>query len=630
MSRAAPLVSAGALLLLLLRSPVAGTPSSPLLDLAVVAAAPAALWWVLRGRGRPGRGTTAVDGLVTGSCAALVLWLLRGQPRAQPLADAAGAAGAAAPVLAAGALLALCALATTGALATVAQLHSGSPGHASEERAVRSGALTSAVVVASVVAAVSLTAGAGGAYLDAESGTLLCLVVALGAARELLLRHQRARLVADLRRQALTDDLTGLPNRRALVELLHHEGGTAGGAVVVELGLDSFYEYNAQFGPDCGDAALRSVARVLRATTPPGWTVHRTGGDQFLLRGPGTADDGRRRAEAALAAVRRACLADERPLTASAGVAEAPRGASDPLAVLSDAAAALRATKAHRDGGVGVHDAALVERTRRKHQVTAALREALARDQLSVGLQPVVDIATGATTGVELLSRWTDPVLGRVSPEEYVPLAEAAGLVHQVGACVLRQGLAAVVAAGGVERRLRVAVNASVHELRRHGYADALREAAAHAGVPLDLLTVEVTESVFLAREDPAATTLRELQEAGVRLAIDDFGTGYSSLGYLDRLPVSCVKVDRSLVVAACASERSLALLSAVVAVSASLGLEVVAEGIEQEEQARVVHGLGVGQGQGWLWSPALEPGQLAAHLAAPARPLAAIREGAR
>nr|WP_255479807.1 bifunctional diguanylate cyclase/phosphodiesterase [Quadrisphaera sp. RL12-1S] len=429
-----------------------------------------------------------------------------------------------------------------------------------------------------------------------------------------------------MRRQVLTDDLTGLPNRRDLVEVLQRDGA-AERTVVVKLGLDSFYEYNAQFGSSCGDAALRSVARVLLETTPADWTVHRTGGDQFLLRGPGTAADGRARAEVALAAVRRASLSDDRPLSASAGVAEAVPGVLDPAAVLSDAAAALRATKARCDGGIGVHDAALVERTRRQHQVTAALREALAADRLSVGLQPVVDVATGTTTGFELLSRWDDPVLGVVSPEEYVPVAEAAGLVHQLGESVLRQGLAAHVAAGGVERHLRVAVNASVHELRRYGYADGVRAAAAQAGVPLDLLTVEVTESVFLAREDPAAPTLRELREAGVRLAIDDFGTGYSSLGYLDRLPVTYVKVDRSLVVAAAASERSRALLAAVVAVSRSLDLEVVAEGIEDEAQARMVLDLGVRLGQGWLWSRALEPSQLAAHLAAPPRALTADRE---
>ncbi|WP_180357684.1 bifunctional diguanylate cyclase/phosphodiesterase [Streptomyces sp. NP160] len=562
------------------------------------------------------RRTTALDALVTGASAAVVVWLLRAQRSAQHLPPATSA-------LAALALLAVCTLAATAVLVALARRRAGRGALLPEDRAVRSGALTSAAVTASAVLAVALTAGPGGAYLDAASGSLLCLVVITGALRELLLRRGRAQLVGDLRRQVLTDDLTGLPNRRALVELLERERTAPDGpTVVVKLGLDSFYEYNAQFGSACGDAALRTVARVLRETVPTGWTVHRTGGDQFLLRGPGSAADGRVRAEAALAAVRSASLADERPLTASAGVAEAVPGATDPAAVLSDAAAALRATKARCDGGVGVHDAALVERTRRQHQVAAALREALAADALAVGLQPVVDIASGATTGFELLSRWTDPQLGVVSPEEYVPVAEAAGLVHQLGGCVLRKGLQAHVAAGGVERRLRVAVNASVHELRRCGYADGVRAAAGEAGVPLDLLTVEVTESVFLARDDPAAPTLRELQEAGVRLAIDDFGTGYSSLGYLDRLPVTYVKVDRSLVVAATASERSRALLSAVVAVSRSLDLEVVAEGIEEEAQARMVLDLGVRLGQGWLWSRALAPEQLLEHLAAPPRAL--------
>jgi len=494
---------------------------------------------------------------------------------------------------------------------------------ARRERLDGSSSATALAVLATTVLTVALTAGPGGRYLDAVSGTFLCLVVALGGLRALQLRRQRSALLAGLALQVRTDDLTGLPNRRDLVELLQreHRGGRRG-TVVVEVGLDSFYELNAQFGVALGDAALRGVARALVDAVPPGWTVHRTAGDQFVLRGAGGAARGREVARLARAAVTSLGVAGDQPLSACAGVAEQVDGGDDPTAVLSDAAAALRLAKAQGDGVTRVHDAALVERSRREQVVVAALREALARDGLTVHLQPVVEVATGTTTGFELLSRWQDPLLGAVAPDEYVPLAEAAGLVHLVGASVLTHGLDAFVTAGGVERRLRVGVNASVHELRRPAYTEALRACAAERGVPLDLVTVEVTESLFLSRDDPAARTLDELHAAGVQLAIDDFGTGYSSLGYLERLPVTCVKVDRSLVVGAASSERSRALLAAVVAVCRALGLGLVAEGVEDAHQARVVADLGIEHGQGWYWSRALAPDEVASHLAAPPRRL--------
>ncbi|MBF5080606.1 bifunctional diguanylate cyclase/phosphodiesterase [Quadrisphaera sp. INWT6] len=491
------------------------------------------------------------------------------------------------------------------------------------DRLERSSAFAVVAVLTTTVLTVVLTAGPGGRFLDTVSGSFLCLVVALGGLRALQLRRQRSALLDDLARQVHTDDLTGLPNRRDLVERLGRDRGAARrGTVVVKVGLDSFYEFNAQFGAALGDAALQAVARALAGALPPGWTVHRTGGDQFVLRGTGGAAAGRDVAARALAAVSSLGIAGDEPLSACAGVAEAVDDGADPAAVLSDAAAALRLAKAQGDGVTRVHDAALVERSRREHLVVAALREALSRDALTVHLQPVVDVPSGATTGFELLSRWVDPQLGAVAPDEYVPLAEAAGLVHLVGASVLARGLDAFVAAGGVGRRLRVGVNASVHELRRPTYTEALRACAAERGVPLDLLTVEVTESLFLSRDDPAARTLGELRAAGVQLAIDDFGTGYSSLGYLERLPVTFVKVDRSLVVSAASSERSRALLAAVVAVCRALGLGLVAEGVEDAHQARMVADLGITHGQGWYWSRALAPDEVAAHLAAPPRQL--------
>ncbi|PWJ56322.1 diguanylate cyclase (GGDEF) domain-containing protein [Quadrisphaera granulorum] len=549
------------------------------------------------------RRSSWLDAVVIGAAAALILWLLR----VQPALDAAPgpfwkvAVGAAAVVLG-------CSLAAVAVLTL------------SGARPVTSGVVAVLAVSGSVVGAMAITVGPGGRYLDVVSGSLLGLVAVLGSVRELVARRVRSALVADLERQVRTDDLTGLPNRRDLLELVERERDRAGTAVV-EVGIDSFYEYNAQLGATLGDEALRSVARALRDAAPSGWTVHRLGGDQFVLRGPGDAAAGLTCARAALAAVAAASVPGSTPLSASAGVAATHPGAADPTAVLADASAALRATKKAQDGGTAVHDTAMAASSQRHQAVTAALRRALAHDGVVAHLQPVVDIPTGRTSGVELLARWNDAELGHVRPDEFVPLAESTGLVHPLGTSVLRHGLQAYVAAGGLQRRLRVAVNASVHELRRPDYTQRMRATAAACGVPLELITVEVTESLFVARDDPGFRTLLELDAAGVALAIDDFGTGFSSLSYLERLPVTYVKVDRSLVAAASRSERSRALLAAIASVSRAMELQVIAEGIEDQAQACMVSEFGIVLGQGWLWSKALTPEEFVAHLAVPSQP---------
>ncbi|MEH3077417.1 MAG: EAL domain-containing protein [Quadrisphaera sp.] len=429
-----------------------------------------------------------LDALAVGAATALVLWLVRVQP-ALPSEPSRlwVVALVAAAVVAGCTAVAAAVLALAGA------------------RLVAGGFLVALAVSSSVIGAVVITAGPGGRYLDGVSGTLVGVVVVVGCVRELVARRERSALVADLERQVRTDGLTGLPNRHDLLESVHREHGQPGrgSTVAVELGIDSFYEYNVQLGAARGDEALRVVAQALREAIPAGWTVHRLGGDQFVLRGPGDSAAGAACAQAALDAVVAAAVPGAVPLSASAGVAEARPGASDPTAVLADASAALRATKKTHDGGIAVHDAAMAASSQRQQLVTAALRSALAQDGVVAHLQPVVDITTGCTAGVELLARWHDPDLGHVPPDEFVPLAESTGLVHQLGTSVLRHGLDAFVAAGCVERRLRVAVNASVHELRRPDYTDQLRATAASRGVPLELITVEVTESLFVARDGP-------------------------------------------------------------------------------------------------------------------------------
>ncbi|TNM68463.1 GGDEF domain-containing protein [Streptomyces sp. NP160] len=491
---------------------------------------------------------------------------------------------------------------------------------------VRTGAVTTALVIVQVLAAL-VSSTVSDRPVDAVTGVLFGVVVASLVTRELVHRGQRSRLVEELRHQALHDPLTGLANRHALsarlAELaqdpeLAGDPGRGDRVTAVVLDVDGFREVNTRLGHAAGDQLLRVLAQRVSAALPAGWTAHHYGGDEFVAAGPGDLARGTRVAAALLDAVAapvELAVAGAVAVTACAGVSSAADGETDPLTAVAEATGALREAQAAGRGRVHVHDEAAHERSARRLQVRERLREAVAAGTVTAALQPVVDVATGATTGFEALARWRDAELGDVRPDEFIAVAEEAGLVPAVGAAVLRAGLVALQQAGGVERRLRLAVNASPLELRAPGYVDGVLGALADAGVPVDLLTVEVTEGLFMTTDDPAVAVLAELGAAGARVAVDDFGTGYSSLSYLERLPVHIVKIDRSLVSGVDRS-RPRAVLEAVVALCRALDLEVVAEGVETAEQAAVVRGLGVQRGQGWYWSRPLPPELVAQHVA--------------
>ncbi|MGQ7297445.1 putative bifunctional diguanylate cyclase/phosphodiesterase [Quadrisphaera sp. KR29] len=489
---------------------------------------------------------------------------------------------------------------------------------------VRTGAVTTVLVVVQVAGAL-VTSAASEQPVDAVTGALFAVVVASLVTRELVHRRQRSRLVDDLREQALHDPLTGLPNRHALSQRLLALAGDETGqraATAVVLDVDGFREVNARLGHAGGDDLLRALARRLPAALPPGWSAHHLGGDAFAAAGPGGPAAGAAVAAAWLEAVAEPVdlpLAGAVAVTACAGVSCAGASLADPLVAVAEATGALREAQASGRGRVQLHDDAARERGARRQRVRERLALAVAGGGVGSALQPVVDVATGATTGFEVLARWRDEELGEVRPDEFIAVAEESGLVCAVGASVLRAGLSALRDAGGVERGLRLAVNASPLELRAPGYVDGVLSALLDAGVPARLLTVEVTEGVFMTADDPAVGVLAELGGAGVRVAVDDFGTGYSSLSYLERLPVHVVKIDRSLV-SGLGRPRPRAVLEAVVALCRALDLEVVAEGVETAEQADVVRGLGVQRGQGWYWSRPLAPELVAEHLAGSTR----------
>jgi len=466
------------------------------------------------------------------------------------------------------------------------------------------------VLVMALAGALAISALADPAGLDAVSVGLCVALVVLLCTRELVLQHQRLQLVRTLTDQAERDFLTGLGNRRALLDHLEDQDARGVGGCVVVLDLDGFKEVNDRIGHSAGDRLLVEVARALVASAPRGWRCFRLGGDEFALVGLGGVDEATTSTSAVLAAVGRAALAldgvAQVVVSASAGVAVLPDGGSgDPLAGLSDASTAMQEAKRAGRDRVVVHSEDVAAAARRRVLIASRLRSALAHDRLDAAMQPVVDIVSGAVIGFEVLSRWTDAELGTVRPDEFVAVAEQHGLVGEVGAAVLDRGLAALRDIGGVERHLRLSVNASPLELRTPGYVDRVLDALRGAGVPADLLVVEVTEAVYVTPDDPAVTTLEALQAEGVRIAVDDFGTGYSSLSYLGRLPAHVVKIDRSLT-AGLAETRTRAVVEALVRMGRALDLEVIAEGVEDAEQSAALTELGVRLGQGWLWSRAI------------------------
>lgn len=480
-------------------------------------------------------------------------------------------------------------------------------------------------VGATCAAAIStvLATGLGAGPLD-PFGLFLLTGVPVGIVLHVVVtQRQHLAQLATLLHLADHDPMTGLDNRRALATALSSAGGAGEPVGVAVVNLDGFAAINDRLGDRGGDAVLIAVAQALVATAPDGVGVFRLGGDEFALVAPldaaGTfALAGRARATIASAAAEVPGMGVVR-LSTSWGVHSQPEPAdgrsSAAMAPVGLASAALQAARRAGRDRVVVWSEDLAADDRRHDLVEARLRRALAEGGLQVHLQPVVDVATGRVVGFEALSRWTDDELGPVSPVEFVAVAEATGLVVELGRSVMADALTALVTTGGLQRRLSMAVNASPVELRRQGFVTSVADALAVHGVPPDLLVVEVTEAIFVTADDPAVAALDELAAMGVSVAVDDFGTGYSSLSYLTRLPVHELKIDRSLTSHLHEGPMH-AVVTALVAMADALGLEVVAEGVEETAQADALAAMGVTRGQGWLWSRALPVAEATALLA--------------
>jgi diguanylate cyclase (GGDEF)-like protein/PAS domain S-box-containing protein len=421
-----------------------------------------------------------------------------------------------------------------------------------------------------------------------------------------------------LAHQALHDELTGLANRGVLLDRLARvlAGPRGGGPVVgvLFLDLDQFKWVNDSRGHSAGDALLVEVAGALREAVRPTDTLARFGGDEFVVLCEGLQDD-----DDVVGVVERVTRALDRPfagddargavtVTASIGVATArPGEGNDPEALVRDADIAMYRAKERGRARFEIFDEEMRQRSTARLQTMSDLRAALTRDELEVHFQPVVDPRTGAVTGSEALARWRHPSRGLLQPEHFVPHAEETGLVVALGAAVLDAACATT--AGWNARRadaggapLGVAVNLSARQLSHPDLLDVVADALERSGLPPGLLCLEVTETAVMEDAAASGAVLGALRGLGARVAIDDFGTGYSSLAYLLSLPVDLLKVDRSFVAAVDGGGPGAAIVSAVVALARTLGLGVIAEGVETPDQQAMLLALGVGAAQGWLW----------------------------
>ena len=431
-----------------------------------------------------------------------------------------------------------------------------------------------------------------------------------------------ARLAERMQVLARSCVVTGLLNRAGLnhhlVETLS-ELGPGQKLAMFWMDLDKFKEVNDSLGHQLGDKLLLEVANRLKAAAPPGATVARFGGDEFIVacevRDRRAAE---KLAQAMMDEITRPMRIDGNRLeiASSMGIAVLPEDGDDIDTLLQGADLALYHAKVNGRKQMSFFDPAMTRELVRRREIESELRLALQRDELSIFFQPIIDLATGRIRAFEALVRWFHPEKGELRPDEFIPVAEETGAIITLGNWITVQ---AAKAAATWPDDITIAVNLSPVQIKAPGAALGILNALREARLDPRRLELEITETVLLDHSQNTEHFINELSNAGVRFALDDFGTGYSSLGYLNKYPFSKIKVDRSFVSGINAGKKSDAIIRAVSGMGATLGMEIVAEGLETVEQVEAVRAAGCTLGQGYYFSRAV-PDYLAAMLLAKER----------
>lgn len=455
----------------------------------------------------------------------------------------------------------------------------------------------------------------------------LAVVVAGGAVMVAVLLVRAASAVSAYARtqevfryQATHDGLTGLPNRMALTAAVERMLSGLGGRQLLWLSfldIDGFKLVNDTWGHEAGDKILTEVGRRLRLAVPGDAVVARLGGDEFVVADVAGAEDAARLAEQLMAALRAPLTIGgaDVVVSASIGLAAGGRDASAERLMREADTAMYRAKSEGRHRWL-VFDSSMHRNIRERVETEMALRRSLDAGELQVAFQPIVKASTNRVVGAEALVRWNHPERGPVPPATFVPIAEDAGLIGQLGEFVLSVAMLRTAQwrnAGVAPDDFWMSVNVSARQLRDDQMLGLVQRTLTETGLPPSALVLEITESVMLDESEVTERVLQDLRALGVRLSVDDFGTGFSALGYLRRHPVTGVKIDRAFVDGLGRDAEDEEIVRAIVAMSSALGLSVVAEGVETEAQRNVLVALGVSLGQGWLWGKAMNPDDFAA-----------------
>jgi diguanylate cyclase (GGDEF)-like protein len=412
-----------------------------------------------------------------------------------------------------------------------------------------------------------------------------------------------------IERQARYDDLTGLANRSLLRECLHEairesESGQ-GRFALVFVDLDRFKQVNDSLGHQAGDELLRTIAERLRLAAPPGSTIARVGGDEFVLlvtRIDESSVDALT-SDIILATSESWRYQGKRiPVNASIGVAFYPDHGRDPESLLKNADAAMYLAKDQQQGSLQVYSSELRRQLSERVEIEQRLREAIDREQLVLHYQPRYAMSSGRITGVEALVRWQAPGGEGLYPASFITIAEETGLIVDIGRYVLRAACAqtrAWIDAG--HTGLVVSINTSPRELQQERFAEVVAETLSEFRLPPGSIELEITESMVVQDAARLVGLLHRLRETGVRIAIDDFGTGYSNLRYLQSFPAQYLKIDRSFITDILRSAEDAAIVRSIITLGHSLGMLVVGEGVETQGQMDLLRALGCDEVQGFL-----------------------------
>jgi diguanylate cyclase (GGDEF)-like protein len=432
---------------------------------------------------------------------------------------------------------------------------------------------------------------------------------------------ERASLQDELRIQATYDPLTALGNRRLFHERLRHalelQGRSNEPLSVLFIDLDHFKRINDTAGHAVGDEVLVQVADRLRTCLRPADTAARLGGDEFAVLLEGTsAAQALQVAERVLTALEPPYRLSDRSLTvtASVGVTTADGGTRSGDALLRDADVAMYQAKAQGRDRFAVFEPAMHTELVEQMALEAELREALGRHQLHLQFQPILDLRHGTVTGVEAFLRWRSGEDNDVPAAMFIPLAEERGIIQQLDAWVLLSACRQVrhwQQRFPDHRALRLSVNLSAVDLRVPGLPDQVEAVLRSTGLPPESLMLEITETAVLPDATTVSRVLHELREVGVGIALDDFGTGYASLSALRALPLDEIKVDRSFVAGIDHGPSGRRLAGAIISMAQALDLDTVAEAVETPNQLAWLRKMRCGAGQGHLFSPPLEAGDL-------------------